>query len=410
MITKLKKDGRSYLVITPDALIIGSVLPFDVYVNVNGIIKPLFKKGMRLAPTTRAILKQKSIAEVYIDIGQSRNFLLYARKELRDTTPDFDPRAFQRYSDEKEGHHQIERSLLIPGVSVTFSLFLLKGLSVIPLVDATVARPAVIDGAVARAEGDIVIRKPDIPLYQQFIEAILRAEAPSLPGEEGVKETALKEKSKIVLRDVIEAPRSGERIKQVRTLVAEIVDCILNRRNSLYNLLSLEQYDYYTYTHSVNVGVLSIGLGIELGLEREDLRYLGLGALLHDVGKSTVPPDILNKEGKLSDLEYQLIQSHVAEAQAILSGQQEFPPRAIPAVVEHHERLSGKGYPRGLAADEISLHGRIAAVADCYDALTTQRPYRTAFTPFYALSVMVNEIEDYDAALLERFVLMLGKL
>ncbi|MEW5743928.1 MAG: HD domain-containing phosphohydrolase [Nitrospirota bacterium] len=410
MITKLKKDGRAYLAIHPELLIIGSSLPFDVYVRVDDVIKPLFKKGMRLAPTTRTILKQKGIAEIYVDNSQSAALLLYLRNKLRGNLPDFDLREFLRYSSLKEEHHQIERALLSPGTQITFSLFLLSGLSVIPLVEATVANPAKIDKRTVSAQGDLIIKKSDIPLYNKFIDTVLSSALVSERGEWSVKEIALREKSKIVIRNVIDDPRSGERIKEAHVLVTSIVDCILNRRSALYNLLSIEQYDYYTYTHSVNVGVLSIGLGIETGMDKKEAHFLGLGALLHDVGKNTIPPEILNKEGKLSDIEYQLIRTHVEEARRILSGQRAFPLESFSAVLEHHERLSGKGYPRGLSADRISLFGRITAIADCYDALTTQRPYRTAFTPFYALSVLVNEIEDYDPALLERFVLMLGKL
>lgn len=410
MITKIRKDGKSYLVVNPDILIIGTHLPFDVFVKTENTIKPLFKKGTRLAPTTKMILQKKGISEVYIDPAHSAALLLYMRNESEDILPDFDPREFLRYSTKKEEHHQIERKLLIPGERITFSLYLLNGISTTPLIEATAISPAMINQGITRAEGDIMIKKSDLPLYLEFVDDLLRSGPLSGTGADTMREVALKEKSKAVMRGIIDDPRSGERIKEAIGLVGSITDCILNRRNALYNLLSIEQYDYYTYTHSVNVGVLSIGLGIEVGLEKEEVQYLGIGSLLHDVGKSTVPHEILNKEGKLSDIEYQIMQTHVVEAQKILTAQEEFPTKSLTAVVEHHERLSGKGYPSGLTADRISLFGRITAITDCYDALTTQRPYRAAFTPFYALSVLVDEIDDYDAELLQKFVIMLGKV
>jgi HD-GYP domain-containing protein (c-di-GMP phosphodiesterase class II) len=332
------------------------------------------------------------------------------RREGEDILPDFDPREFLHYSTQKEEHHQIERKLLIPGERITFSLFLLNGISTTPLIEATAAIPAMINQRITRAEGDIIIKKSDVPLYLEFVDGILRSGVLSGTEADAVREVALKEKSKVVIRGVIDDPRSGERIKEAISLVGSIADCILNRRNALYNLLSIEQYDYYTYTHSVNVGVLSIGLGIEIGLEKEEVQYLGIGSLLHDVGKNTIPHEILNKEGKLSDIEYQIMQTHVVEAKNILATQEEFPAKSLAAVVEHHERLSGKGYPSGLTADQISLFGRITAITDCYDALTTQRPYRAPFTPFYALSVLVDEIDSYDGELLQKFVMMLGKV
>ncbi|HMK43196.1 MAG TPA: HD-GYP domain-containing protein, partial [Dissulfurispiraceae bacterium] len=172
----------------------------------------------------------------------------------------------------------------------------------------------------------------------------------------------------------------------------------------------LRQYDYYTYTHSVNVSVLAVGLGVAISLGKDATAKLGMGAMLHDVGKSAIPSEVLNKQGKLNDAEYSLIQTHVQEGEKILRGNPEVPEEAFPAVLQHHEKMSGRGYPFRLKGPQIKLFGKIAAIADCYDALTTKRPYKEPMTPFYALSIIAKETGDYDPELLKIFIKMLGKI
>ncbi len=154
----------------------------------------------------------------------------------------------------------------------------------------------------------------------------------------------------------------------------------------------------------------SVGLGVAVNLPRPQIELLGMGAMLHDVGKSAIPGDILNKQGKLDDMEYMIIKTHVTEGEKILRSNPDVPPQAMPAALQHHEKLSGRGYPAGLKGTEINLFGRIVAIADCYDALTTKRPYKAPMTPFYALSIIAKETGDYDQELLKVFIKMLGKI
>ncbi|MBZ0158175.1 MAG: HD-GYP domain-containing protein, partial [Alphaproteobacteria bacterium] len=233
-----------------------------------------------------------------------------------------------------------------------------------------------------------------------------------LPENEAMKRKALvlKENSKILMKDLLENPRSGEKIKEVRNIVNTVTDSLLENRDMIYSMITLSKYDYYTYTHCVNVATLSIGLGVAAGLDKETVHLLGTGAMLHDIGKTNIPPEILNKQGSLDDYEYKRIQEHVNEGEMILRGHKDIPGETYDAVLQHHEKLSGKGYPRRLKGAEIRLFGRIAAIADCYDALTTERPYKKAFSPFEALKIISKETVHYDAALLALFIRMLGKV
>lgn len=250
-----------------------------------------------------------------------------------------------------------------------------------------------------------------MPLYKEYIEFLSKKlDKIAEENDEEIRHVVIRESAKILMTEVLNEPRSGENIKKVGEVVNSVIEIMLNKPDSIYNLLNLKNYDYYTYIHSVNVGVLSIGLGIQIGMDRDNLYKLGIGAMLHDIGKSQIPHEILNKQGKLTDTEYNIIKQHVVLGHELLEKQKEFPTESLPAVLQHHEKLSGRGYPFGLKAEEIKLLGRITAIADCYDALTTKRPYKPALTPYFALSIVVREKGDHDPELLKTFIKMLGKI
>src|SRR5208282_2717293 len=116
---------------------------------------------------------------------------------------------------------------------------------------------------------------------------------------------------KILVRDVLSSPRSGEKMDEIGAAVGEITDSVLNKQVSFYDLMSLKNHDLYTYTHSVNVAVMSIAIASALGFEREQTEKLGIGAIMHDIGKCSLPPNILNADRKLTSNEFALMKTHV---------------------------------------------------------------------------------------------------
>ena len=148
-----------------------------------------------------------------------------------------------------------------------------------------------------------------------------------------------------------------------------------------------------------------------MNLKRDpDLLELGLGALLHDFGKTSIELRILNKPGKLTKEEFFQVQKHVVTAKALLkSSNREVPESSLFTILQHHEKLSGRGYPYKLKGDQIHLYGRIGAIVDFYDALTTERPYKKALSPFEAFKLLSEVKEDYDQELIKKFIVMLGK-
>lgn len=159
------------------------------------------------------------------------------------------------------------------------------------------------------------------------------------------------------------------------------------------HLLDMSAHDYYTITHMVNVGVGCGLLGAELlGPEDPMVRDLVLGGLVHDVGKRGVPAEVLNKEGKLTDEEWEMLRDHPTVGAAILSAQENPEPLAVAMALSHHERLDGKGYPNRLVESKIGLPARICAVVDIYDAMTSCRPYRGPIPPRTVLAKMREEV------------------
>lgn len=314
---------------------------------------------------------------------------------------------FKGYSSQKEIFHHIDKPLLISGEHVNFSIFTHKGLNFQPIIQASEKSPVRIPPEILNIEGDFGIKHSDIGLYDEYLNFI--SNNFSYQGAEEIKAVITKEKTKIIIRDILLNPRSGENIKRAEIVVQDMTSAILSNKNIIYALIPIKTHDYYTYTHSVNVKILCIGFGFALGLSRNEILNLGLGALLHDIGKSFIPTEILNKQGELNNIEFKIIKKHVIEGEKILKLHKDLPKESIPAVTQHHEKLSGTGYPYGITASEINLFGKITAIADCYDALTTERPYKPAMTPFQALNMILHETGSYDHKLLRIFIQMLGK-
>lgn len=200
--------------------------------------------------------------------------------------------------------------------------------------------------------------------------------------------------------------------KTVRT-VQRMVDLVIERRSILLKLSTLRNHDDYTYTHSINVAILAMCLGLHLGLTKNALETLGMCGLFHDLGKADIPLKILNKEGKLTELEYKTIQKHSLKSVyhiARLRAPRELRSKIMLAPFEHHLRYDLSGYPHSWRDEPVSLFGRILTIVDVFDAISSQRVYRPkAISPDQALGMMIeNSGKDFDPILLKAFINMLG--
>lgn len=180
-----------------------------------------------------------------------------------------------------------------------------------------------------------------------------------------------------------------ERLDQASDVVGKLQGHIRDHPKLRLYFGMLEQHDHYTYMHSINVALLGTLLGLELNYTPQQLQDLALGALLHDVGKMLIPQDILNKPGQLSQEEYALMKRHPLMGTSIM-GEMVDNEEQLTAMLQHHERWQGQGYPQGLVGEDIHPYAQIVAVADVFDALTSHRPYRPAFPPYHAVELIMK--------------------
>ena len=190
-------------------------------------------------------------------------------------------------------------------------------------------------------------------------------------------------------------------------LVDEIAGSIRREPTALLSVARLKNHDDYTWLHSMAVCGLMITLAQQLGLDDKQVRRVGMGGLLHDVGKAAIPLEILNKPDKLSDEEFEVMRQHpVTGAQMLIEANAD--ADLIDIALHHHEKIDGSGYPHRLKGEEISLYSRIAAVCDVYDALTSTRVYRKGWTPAEAMHNMLNWRGHFDPHILHTFVRAIG--
>ena len=196
-------------------------------------------------------------------------------------------------------------------------------------------------------------------------------------------------------------------INELQKIADSIMYDVIDRPENLLQLTDIRLHDTYTFAHSVNVAIISAMIGRLLKLPKEELSLLTLGGLLHDLGKIKVASEILNKNGRLNDEEFSEIKHHPEEgARRIMEMADMLPHPEILARIaeEHHERLDGSGYPHNKKSDEIHSFSKVVAIADVYDALTSERSYKRPYTPSVTRNIMVNLSKGhFDESLIHLF-------
>jgi len=229
--------------------------------------------------------------------------------------------------------------------------------------------------------------------------------------EELERARKLQAKSRAAVTSMFQEARMGNAIKvsEAAPLVDEISDSITRNPEAFLNLSRLKTKDDYTYMHSVAVSALMIALGKQLGLTGPDLKVAGLAGLLHDVGKMMIPDDVLNKPGKLTDEEFDIIKQHPRKGWEILQGSPEIIATILDVCLHHHERVDGTGYPDRISGDPLTLFSRMGAVCDVYDALTSNRCYKNGWEPAEAIRKMAEwRNGHFDERVFQAFVKTIG--
>ncbi|SKC58981.1 HD-GYP domain-containing protein [Maledivibacter halophilus] len=193
-------------------------------------------------------------------------------------------------------------------------------------------------------------------------------------------------------------------ISELFSISSDLLDCVKHRSNLFNFLSSLQSFDDYTYSHCINVSLISYTIGQWLGFSKKELMNISVAGLLHDIGKTKIDRNILNKPGPLTNAEYEIVKKHSTYGFKIIE-KQDISYNIKMAVLMHHERYDGSGYPLRAKNNEINNYAKIVAIADVYDALTSKRPYRDKFSPFYVIDKFEKEyLGKMDTRFLMKFL------
>jgi putative nucleotidyltransferase with HDIG domain len=251
----------------------------------------------------------------------------------------------------------------------------------------------------------LYIKKDESDIYKVFLQKRLRQIMHDETAPTDKKAKLIYGTASTIIQELFENPETPEAITSAKSVADAILGNIMSDDKAFISMLKVSSYDYYTYTHSINVSIYAIGIGKYLNMSFDDMEILAKAGILHDLGKSKLIQKILNKTAQLTHEEFEHIKKHPVFGWEILKSLGETDERVLSAVRHHHEKLDGSGYPDGLKDGEISFFARILAVADVFDALNTRRPYKEAISTFNALREMRKKMSEHlDGEILQSFI------
>jgi putative nucleotidyltransferase with HDIG domain len=235
---------------------------------------------------------------------------------------------------------------------------------------------------------------------------------PVTVAEEMQKARQVKQEAKRVISDIMSDIRLGKQVdtERISPVVEQMLGSIFRNQDALLGLTRIRNMDQYTFEHSISVSALMIAFAKKLGLDESTIWEVGVGGILHDIGKLQVPDRILNKPGRLSDDEFSVMRRHVRFGSRLLDDAEAIPSKALQVVKQHHERIDGSGYPDNLSGVGISLYGKMASIVDVYDAITSERVYHKAKLPNIVLRQLIewSEKGQFDTELVQHFIRCVG--
>lgn len=305
--------------------------------------------------------------------------------------------------------HKIDYECLPTDVGMEFALYLqTESAGRVMIVAKGDALDANIKDRILEAGGNLYILNEDKLVFYNYVESNLASLME--PGRlDGAKAASLAyDLSTHVMEEAFERPEAKvlSRASEVSQALGHLVT---ENDEALASLLKLASVDYTTYTHSCSVGLFGLGIIRQLISEGQehDVEELSPAFFFHDLGKIDVPDEILNKNGRLTDQEFEVIKQHPDFGFTTLHKTGFLTKEAAMIVHQHHERMDGSGYPKKLKGNQIHIYGRVCAIADVFDALTSRRPYKDRMPPFEALKIMREKMSGhFDPDLLHRFIVM----
>ncbi|MFY9142555.1 HD-GYP domain-containing protein [Sulfuricurvum sp.] len=305
----------------------------------------------------------------------------------------------------------IDKRLITEGSQLDFDLFLSNdtktSMSLFLQSDTAVDGNAKVK---LREIETLYISSEEEELYNAYVSRHLQSIAKStdIPTEQ--KARLVYEKAAEAIDSMFKNPESLENVKNVQPVVNNFIEIILHDNSAVESLMKITAHDYYTHTHSINVSIYTLSLGSFLGISGKDLEVLGMAAILHDLGKSKIDYEVINKNGKLTDEEFNHMKGHPAFGHEIALKLGITDERILSGIRHHHEKVEGGGYPDNLKGDQISQFARIIGTCDVFDALSTKRSYKDPMSSFESLLLMKQQMKGHlDMSMVDAFIKMLRK-
>lgn len=304
----------------------------------------------------------------------------------------------------EEKYLKIRLNSLYPTSPVPFDLFVSVGGKFIHYLRAgDKLAAAKIEKFERTAPDQFFIKIEDREKYKKYVRDHMNSS--HLRPEE--KAVMLRESSMALVEELFESPDIEKALNESKLIINEFISFMDSNPDAMAHLIGLSSHDFYTYNHSLDVGIYSLGLGHVVGFRDTELHELGQGALFHDIGKRNVDVDIICKKGPLNDEEWAQMQKH-PQFGLVLMEKFKVSDAIKACCFEHHESFAGNGYPQQLTGPEIHPMARIVAITDTYDALTTKRSYNNPMSPTNALNFMREKLAArYDADMLQAMLSIL---
>jgi HD-GYP domain-containing protein (c-di-GMP phosphodiesterase class II) len=395
--TYVIEEEEQFVPITLDKLLEGHAVPFEVFTDDGDLRKSLFDKGFVFTAFAKEIIHRQGLTRFYIRAANNLNFDDYLRHadKLSRMVKD-DNVLFSDYSEYKRKHRYIDKRLLSPLVDISFEMGGMRYpvYGGIPLISNHISEQLLdhLNGLNA----DIVIKGEDAGRYEDYLNRVLSAEEGQCTEKRliQIKQELLRYHFSKFLNNRTDVLLYEGLLQETFELVGLIMQFAQHPIYGLKDLFEVHNIDSYVSVHSVNVCVFSIALGARLGMEEGLLYRLGVGALLHDVGKVMISYAVINKQGDLSIDEYKHYCSHVTEGANFIKSLKPVPQHVYDIVLQHHERLDGSGYIQNLRSKDINLLSQIVTVADSYESLTTSTPKRKALSEERTMEILRQDAEE----------------
>ena len=287
-------------------------------------------------------------------------------------------------------HIPVRISSITPNRPIPFDLFVLIRERMVLYVRAG---DALTEDRLSQFTGPLSTGKFFIPANQRpQYKAFINDQMNASDINQSQKALILRESAMVLVEELYTNPDVDRALKESRGMIQSFVQFMSSYPEGMADLIGLSGHDFYTFQHSLDVAIYSLGLGALLGYKGAELEELGRGALFHDIGKRNISLDILCKAGALTEDEWATMQKHPEFGLLILNESPVITGEVKAACFEHHESVSGGGYPQGISGDEIHPYAKIVAICDTYDAMTTQRTYNSPLMPAEALELMSGRL------------------